>query len=61
MLVDTWLTNIEHGILNGVTLIDFRKAFDMINIDRLSNIQAQVLSLRRNSYYLDVFLSDWKM
>ncbi|CAB3994906.1 Hypothetical predicted protein [Paramuricea clavata] len=28
-LVDTWLTNIEHGKLNGVTLIDFRKAFDM--------------------------------
>ncbi|CAB4017336.1 Hypothetical predicted protein [Paramuricea clavata] len=34
-LVDTWLTNIEHGKLNGVTLIDFRKAFDMVNIDIL--------------------------
>ena len=34
-LVDTWLTNIEHGKLNGVTLIDFRKAFDMINVDFL--------------------------
>ena len=28
-------TNIEHGKLNGVTQIDFRKAFDMINIDFL--------------------------
>jgi hypothetical protein len=35
MLVDTWLTNIEHEKLNGVTLIDFRKAFDMINVDFL--------------------------
>ena len=34
-LLDTWLTNIEQGKLNGVTLIDFRKAFDMINIDFL--------------------------
>ena len=31
----TWLTNIEHGKLNGVTLIDFRKAFDMISVDFL--------------------------
>ena len=31
-LVDTWLINIEHGKLNSVTLIDFRKAFDMINV-----------------------------
>ena len=35
-LVDIiWLTNIERGKLNGVTLIDFRKAFDMINVDFL--------------------------
>ena len=34
-LVDTWLTNIEHRNLYGVTLIDFQKAFDMINIDFL--------------------------
>ncbi len=34
-LVDTWLSNIEHGKLNGVTLVDFRKAFDMINVNIL--------------------------
>ena len=30
--MNTWLINIEHGKLNGVTLIDFCKAFDMINV-----------------------------
>jgi hypothetical protein len=50
-LVDTWLTNIEHGKLNGVTLIDFRKAFDMINID--------ILISKLKCYRFDETLIKW--
>lgn len=34
-LIVMWYKNIEDGQLNGFVLINFRKAFDMINIDLL--------------------------
>ena len=50
-LVDTWLINIEHGKLNGVTLIDFRKAFDMINV--------HILVSKLQCYHFDEVLIKW--
>ena len=50
-LVDTWLINIEHGKLNGVTLIDFRKAFDMINV--------HILVSKLQCYHFDDVLIKW--
>lgn len=50
-LVDTWLNNIEHGKLIGRTLIDFRKAFDMINVN--------ILISKLQCYHFDEVLIRW--
>jgi hypothetical protein len=34
-MVDQWTTNIENGLLNGVVLLDLRKAFDLVDTDVL--------------------------
>ena len=51
-LVDTLLTNIEHGKLNGATLIDFQKAFDMINF-------VDFLIFKLKCYRFDETLITW--
>ena len=43
--------NIEHGKLNGVTLIDFRKASDMINV--------HILVSKLQCYHFDEVLIKW--
>jgi len=50
-LLNTWHQNIENGFLNGLVLIDFRKAFDMINLDLL----LEKLKL----YHFDTSLLKW--
>lgn len=50
-LLNTWHQNIENGFLNGLVLIDFRKAFDMINLDLL----LEKLKL----YHFDISLLKW--
>ncbi len=34
-LVDKWTSNMEEGLLNGIVLLDLRKAFDLVNTDIL--------------------------
>ena len=34
-LVDMWTSNMEKGLLNGIILLDLRKAFDLVNTDVL--------------------------
>ena len=50
-LLNTWYQNIEDGFLNGLVLIDFRKTFDMINLDLL----LEKLKL----YHFDTLLLKW--
>ena len=42
-MVDMWTTNIENGLLNGIVLLDLRKAFDLVDtnvlLDKLSLYQ----------------------
>jgi len=50
-LIDTCLNNIENGLLNGLVFVDFRKAFDMINID--------ILLAKLELYHFDSTLLKW--
>ena len=50
-LVDRWTTNMEKGLLNGVILVDLRKAFDLVDTD----ILLQKLSL----YHCDENSISW--
>lgn len=50
-LVDSWLSNIENGQFNGLMFIDFRKAFDMINVD--------ILLTKLKCYHFDETLIKW--
>ncbi len=34
-LVDKWTSNMEEGLLNGIVLLDLRKAFDLVNTEIL--------------------------
>ncbi len=34
-IIDKWTSNMEKGFLNGVVLLDLRKAFDLVDTDRL--------------------------
>ena len=50
-LVDMWTTNMEKGLLNGVVLLDLRKAFDLVNIN--------VLLDKLKIYQCDEKTQDW--
>ncbi len=34
-IIDKWTSNMEKGLLNGVVLLDLRKAFDLVDTDVL--------------------------
>ncbi len=55
-MVETWTSNMEKGLLNGVVLLDLRKAFDLVDtdilLDKLSFYQCDDRTLQWFKSYL---------
>lgn len=51
--MDIWTSNIDNGILNGIVFVDFRKVFDMEDLE----ILIQKLSI--NIYRCDHLMLSW--
>ena len=59
-LIDLWMNCIDHGDLVGTMSIDFRKAFDMVDLSHFirkqSSYKLSTLSFSLFTSYLDAWL-----
>ncbi len=58
-LVDKWTSNVEEGLLNGIVLLDLRKAFDLVNTNILLQ-KLEIYNLDDNSLcWFKSYLQVW--
>ena len=57
-MVDEWARNVDNGKINGVALVDLRKAFDLVDHDVLLQLLSECGCTERSLQWFKSYLSD---
>ena len=57
-MVDEWAKNVDNGKINGVALVDLRRAFDLVDHDVLLQLLSECGCSERSLQWLKSYLSD---
>ena len=57
-MVDEWAMNVDNGKINGVALVDLRKAFDLVDHDILLQLLSECGCSERSLQWFKSYLSD---
>ena len=57
-MVDEWAKNVDNGKINGVALVDLRRAFDLVDHDVLLQLLSECGCSERSLQWFKSYLSD---